>query len=286
MKKTLKALFAFTPGERTGLLVLLGAVLTALVLVRAAVRRTPPLPTRETVRDSAAVASQAVSDTLVRVDLNRASAEDFVRLGFSPGQAAVIVRYRERRGGFRRPEDLKHCYVVSARKFGEVRDRVYAESRSSLSRAPVPPKDAAPVRLGINRADSAALTAVKGIGPYYAARIVAYRGRLGGYVSLEQLLEIPRMSAENFERIRPQIFLDSIEIQKIDINFADAKTLAEHPYLSESMVRRLLRARELKGGWSRIEELTDEDIWLPGEAAKAAPYVVFRRVEAVLPQQP
>ena len=36
-------------------------------------------------------------------------------------------------------------------------------------------------KLELNTADSTALVALRGIGPYYARKILAYRDRLGGF---------------------------------------------------------------------------------------------------------
>ncbi len=53
--------------------------------------------------------------------------------------------------------------------------------------------------------------------------------------------------------------VDSCVIQKIDINFADHKTLlarlGNHPYISDKALRKLLKERQLKGGWSNLTEL-------------------------------
>ena len=46
------------------------------------------------------------------------------------------------------------------------------------------------IKVELNTADSAMLDAVRGIGPYYAKKILRYRELLGGYYSVEQLKEI------------------------------------------------------------------------------------------------
>jgi len=143
---------------------------------------------------------------------------------------------------------------------------------------------AVPVEL--NTADSARLTAVRGIGPVIARNIVEYRRRLGGFYALEQLREVRGVTDENFEALAAQLFIAGAVIQKIDINFASAAAIRQHPYFTGSMTGRILRAREAKGGWNNLKELTDNDILLPREAEKVAPYVVFgprRDTEGTLP---
>ena len=80
---------------------------------------------------------------------------------------------------------------------------------------------------------------------------------------------------ENFQRILPQIWCDSAKIKKININFASPKELEVHPYVSNRMLRRIINHRELKGGWSSIEEMIEDDIFSSEEAERIAPYLDF-----------
>jgi DNA uptake protein ComE-like DNA-binding protein len=72
-----------------------------------------------------------------------------------------------------------------------------------------------------------------------------------------------------------QIFVDPAVIQKIDINFAPAKALASHPYIRAEALRKLLKERQLKGGWRTVGELEKDDIFTTEELAKLSPYLVF-----------
>ena len=128
----------------------------------------------------------------------------------------------------------------------------------------------------VNGADSAALVAVRGIGPLTAGRIVRYRERLGGFARIGQLREIEGMTDENYRRILQQIWVDSSKIQKIDINFALPLQLRDHPYLPERVLNRLLKYRQLKGGWRSIRDLTEQHIISEQQAEKLSPYLCFR----------
>ena len=128
----------------------------------------------------------------------------------------------------------------------------------------------------VNGADSAALVAVRGMGPLTAGRIVRYRERLGGFARIGQLREIEGMTDENYRRILQQIWVDSSKIQKIDINFALPLQLRDHPYLPERVLNRLLKYRQLKGGWRSIRDLTEQHIISEQQAEKLSPYLCFR----------
>jgi DNA uptake protein ComE-like DNA-binding protein len=132
-----------------------------------------------------------------------------------------------------------------------------------------------PILVDLNAADSAALVSVSGIGALTASRIMEYRARLGGFADVRQLAEIRGMTEQNYERIIEQIYVDPAVIQKIDINFAPAKNLAAHPYIGAETLRKLLKQRQLKGGWRTPEELENDDIFTAEELMKLGPYLVF-----------
>lgn len=127
----------------------------------------------------------------------------------------------------------------------------------------------------LNGADSAELVAVRGIGPLTAGRIVAYRERLGGYVSAGQLQEVEGMTERNYLLILQQICVDRSKIRKIDINFAPPKRLEGHPYLPPKVLNRILKYRQLKGGWSSTGDLIEQHILSQEQAERLAPYLCF-----------
>ena len=223
---------------------------------------------------SARSVREAELDSLFRFDPDTMSAAGFVSLGFSPAQAAVIVNYRESLGGFRSAEDFEACYVVSERKFRELLPHMVIRERADSLDGELPQL------LELNGADSAALVAVHGIGEVLAGRILEYRRRLGGFARVEQLCEIRGMTERNYEWIVQQIWVDSCVIRKIDINFATPKELVqrlgEHPYASGPILRKILKQRQLKGGWSTVGEMVKEHILSEEEAARLSPYLLFR----------
>lgn len=67
-----------------------------------------------------------------------------------------------------------------------------------------------PFKIDLNTADTTALQAVSGIGPATARRIVRYRSLIGGYTSVEQLLDVWGISPENYLRIEEQVTADTL----------------------------------------------------------------------------
>ncbi len=195
------------------------------------------------------------------------SAEYLKAIGaLSIRQAEVFVNWREM-SGIHTEEELRECYVIS--------DSIATWLMRYAIFTPRQPRVVeAPQLVDLNRADSATLRSVRGIGEKSVVAILDYRKKLGGFYSAEQLTEIDVISESNFEKIIEQIFVDSCDISKIDINFAVAKVVKEHPYIS-ARLRRLLKIRELKGGWSQIEEMIEDNIFTHEEAERVRPYLLF-----------
>lgn len=183
----------------------------------------------------------------------------------SKRQAEAFIRWRDLSGIYDM-EDLRECYVVS--------DSVAAALEPYVI---FPERKARPIEqpVELNTADSATLRSVVGIGPRTVVAIMHYRERLGGFVRAEQLAEVPGVRERNYEKILKQIYCDSCKIRKIDINFASPKVLGKHPYIAPQALRKLLKARQLKGGWSTAEELVEDNILTREEAARLAPYLRF-----------
>jgi competence ComEA-like helix-hairpin-helix protein len=179
------------------------------------------------------------------------------------------------------PRHLGEGEVVGFSNSGQViarNEAIRSQSGDSLSIFNFPLS----TKIDLNTADSAALIAVVGIGARTAAAIIDYRGRLGGFVSVTQLSEVRGVTEQNYERILPQIFVDSAVIRKIDINFASAKQLSSHPYIGGGVdgrggarLRKLLKIRQLKGGWRTPEEIESDDIFTTEEFMKLRHYLVF-----------
>lgn len=206
--------------------------------------------------------------------IDTATADYLLSLGFSRREAELVVRYREMIGGYRSMEEFAECYAVDSAMAERLRPYIIFPKRDT-SATIYNEREKISFPININTADSATLRRVRGIGAKSVGDILRYRELLGGYYSVEQISELDVVTDENFRIISQQIYADSVDIKKISINFASPKVLEVHPYLSNRMLRRIINKRELKGGWSTIQEMIDDDIFTEEEAARVAPYLDF-----------
>lgn len=204
--------------------------------------------------------------------IDTATTEYLRSIGFSSRQAALIIRYRDIIGGYRNFEEFAECYAVDSAMAERLRpyvifptEEVETESDKEMT-----------TTVNINRADSATLVKLRGIGAKSAKAIIEYRELLGGYHDILQIQELNIITDENFSKFSQQIYCDSADIQKIYINVVSPEVLKIHPYISNRMLERIINHRELKGGWSTIEEMIDSKIFTAEQAARIAPYFDFR----------
>jgi len=184
-------------------------------------------------------------------DPNTVTLDELCRLGFSERQAQVILNYRNKGGRFRSEKDFKKMYVVDSAMF---------ERLEPYIRIP---------KLDLNAADSEALLALKGIGPYYASKILDYRQRLGGsFSSLDQLLEI-----DGFDKERLDGFRSDVEIRRPPVGFdiwkATKGQLEAHPYIGAYAAKGIIRFKRTVDtlSWS-IAKLVEAGILSGENAAK------------------
>lgn len=178
-----------------------------------------------------APAAQAVRESYLprtyeafRFNPNTVSVADLQRLGFSRRQAEAIDNYRRKGGRFRRKEDFAKSYVVEDSVF----DRLAPFIDIPL--------------LDLNAADSAAFDALPGIGPYYAARMAAYREELGGYSFKEQLLDIRGFDAERFAGLQDLVTVGPA--RPFPLWTAPEDSLALHPYIDRRAAHGIVLYRD------------------------------------------
>ncbi len=183
---------------------------------------------------------------------NTAPVEDLLRLGFSEKQAAAIDNYRKKGGKFRRKEDFAKSFVVS--------DKIYRRLEEFID---IPLTD-------INRADSAAFDALPGIGPYFAAKMVEYRQKLGGYSHPGQLLDIYNFGEERFKLLMDLICCSPPQAYPLWTLPEDSLRL--HPYIAGwAEARGIVRFRENSPPDSlTVEALSRSGVLPEDRAAKLA----------------
>ena len=126
--------------------------------------------------------------------------------------------------------------------------------------------------IDINAADTAMLMKIPGIGRGYSAMILAYRRRLGGFVSPSQVDEIdnlPRGFAKWF-KVAPDF-----SPRKININRASIERLRDHPYLDFYQARAIIEWRRKYGDLRSLQQLSILEEFSDSTLDRIAQYIDF-----------
>ncbi len=107
----------------------------------------------------------------------------------------------------------------------------------------------------VNTADSADFTNFPLISPKVARTIVRFRNALGGYYKIEQLFEVYGMDTAAYYSLVNSITLDASKVQRININKANEKELAHHPYIRKNLAKAIVHYRKENGHFTHVTDI-------------------------------
>jgi competence protein ComEA len=197
-------------------------------------------------------------------DPDTMSISSWQNLGLSERQSEVLVSYRNRLGGFYNINQLYEAYVLDSVRVNEWKPFLVFNKKKPVEK-----------KLEINSASREEFMELKGIGEKLSERIIAYREKLGGFVSVEQIAEVYGLSAETFEKIKPKLRVDISSVKKLNLNELDLKTLAQHPYISFAMAKLIVNYREQHGPYEKVEDLLNSKGIEPQDVKKIEAYAIF-----------
>lgn len=231
-------------------------------------------------------------------DPNTADSTTLLRLGLSPWQVRSIYRYRAKHGRYHKVEDfmrlpgltneqwerLKPCIRI-AKEF----QYVQPEPRKSYQEDASPEQLTAEIRevrrdslprqekiafgqtIDINTADTSQLKMIPGIASKRAARIVAYRRSLGGFVNVEQAME----AIELPDSVLKYMSVSPVEIRKINVNKLSVQQLMKHPYLNFYQAKAIFEHRRNKGDLHSLDELSRLEGFRSTDLDRLRHYITF-----------
>ncbi|MFC5282961.1 helix-hairpin-helix domain-containing protein [Pedobacter alpinus] len=213
---------------------------------------------------------------------NHLPTSEWMKLGLSKKQALMIKKYEDKGGQFRNINDVKKMWAIKPELFEQLLPHIKIPEQTSATNfndTKTPNKTISTAKsiatVEINSADSASLLAIRGIGPAFASRIIKYRNRLGGFLSINQLKEVWGIDSLKFEQIKTQVLINTNAIQKIDINKCTFEELKTFPYLSYKQSNTILAYRKQHGDFKNATDLNKIAILTPEIIQKITPYFKF-----------
>ncbi len=219
----------------------------------------------------------ALSPVLFPFDPNQVSDSGWQRLGLREKTIRTIRNYLSKGGRFRTATDIRKIWGLrpeeAERLIPYVRISPPAAAPPPAATRPEPLSRTPPPPLDINLADTAAWIALPGIGSKLAARIVAFREKLGGFCRVEQVGETYGLADSVFRRLLPRLSTGEIHLRKINLNRAGLDELKAHPYIRYPLARAILQYREQHGPFAAPEALRDLAVVSDEIYRKLLPYL-------------
>lgn len=203
--------------------------------------------------------------TLFYFDPNTATADEWKKLGVREKTIGTILKYRSKGGKFFKPEDLKRIYglgpdeverllpfvtIEKKEKAAQIFDNKTTESGFKNER-----KEFAAAVVDINGSDTGEWKKLNGIGSGYAKRIVNFRNKLGGFVSVEQVSETYGLPDSVFQKIKAKLKSNTSNVRKLNINNSTTEELKAHPYIGYSVANAIVQYRKEHGNFSSVTDL-------------------------------
>lgn len=298
-RKTKNSLFkGFTHRERWGSLLVVALAAVALLLPR--VLRWNAGPIKESNLQLADLPSgnEAESELpdaygnsgkgkIRKIHLKYAKLEELLQIGFSNETAAKIISdYKQGK----RLQDvselakltqlsetvlLEHISPKSFKNFyKDAANKAQIEKEEDVEFNQAEKRVAKYERVDLNVCDTAALTALPGIGSKTALRLINFRNKLGGFYSFSQIKETYGIDTNTMNKLSGYLLIDPTKIRKININSVTEKELATHPYCKGYQAKAVLNYIAQHGKLT-AESFGNLKVFTPSELTKLRNYVSF-----------
>lgn len=293
-KKIVKDYLTFGKQDRIGAFIIIGAVAASVMLPRLLAPKTAPVALREndvlaravdTLQKEQATAdnykrrennysyrgnnyqyepSQKASFTngaLFQFDPNTIGAADWQRMGLNEKTSKTIEKYVSKGGRFYKPEDLMKIWGMPEGFYERVKEYVAITAAAknyasgNYENRPFVREERKIAVVNINEADTSGFIALPGIGSKLSARIIAFRDRLGGFYSVDQIGETYGLPDSTFQKIRGRLQMEGDQVKKINVNTATKDELKVHPYIRWNLANAIVEYRNQHGPYKSLDDL-------------------------------
>jgi competence ComEA-like helix-hairpin-helix protein len=218
-------------------------------------------------------------------DPNTLPVDGWKKLGVREKTANTIQNYISKGGRFYKPEDISKIWGLHEDEVKRLLPyvRIEAKPASDYNKYPdrgevktyaKPTYTIAPC--DVNSSDTAAFIALPGIGSKLAARIVAFREKLGGFYKIDQLAETYGLPDSTFQKIKSRLVIGNNSVKKLNINTATVDELKTHPYLRYNIANAIVQYRLQHGSFSAVSDIKKIMVVTEEIYNKAAPYLTVK----------
>jgi competence protein ComEA len=303
MNKIFKDYFTFSKNDRIAIVILIIIMLIFLWLpnffsvekstVKADTKIVEQIETLNTERQNTYInssnnntnytTSYTNSDALAKgvlfsFDPNTLSEEGWLKLGIREKTVKTILNYRSKGGKFKQPEDIRKIWGLRKDEadriipYIKIADNGVASSSNSYTNK-YTPTPAKPAIVDVNTATPQQFKLLPGLEYPLPYKIVSYREKLGGFLTVQQVKETYGMTDSIFTAILPYLQIQSTAIRKININTASDFDLGGHPYIDKAVAKAIVIYRSKHGAYKQVSDVK-KIVFISEEVFnKIAPYL-------------
>jgi competence ComEA-like helix-hairpin-helix protein len=227
---------------------------------------------------------KTIKGELFYFDPNTLSVEEWKKLGVREKTANTIQNYLSKGGRFYKPEDISKIWGLHEDEVKRLLPYVRIEAKPTTGNNKYPDSEKEKTyektkyviaTVDINNADTSLFIALPGIGSKLAARIIAFREKLGGFYKIEQVAETYGLPDSTFQKIKTKLVITG-SVKKLNINTASVDELKTHPYLRYNIANAIVQYRSQHGNFSSVSDIKKIMMITDDIYNKAAPYLTVK----------
>lgn len=209
---------------------------------------------------------------------NDYSLQDWQKLGFSEKQSSSILKFKTTIHGFKKAQDIAKLYCVPKEYFANLEPFInLPRSDDRFPRKNLQENKIVKLNtiVELNSADSLTLLKIRGIGPYWAKRILRFRSQWGGFYQKEQLLSMKGFPDSLYQLVNDKISVDSTILKRIPINSISLEELNKHPIGWYGVAKTIVNYRDQHGPFQAYSDFKKLYALKPDKLELLVHYVKF-----------
>jgi len=210
-------------------------------------------------------------------DPNTLNEDGWHKLGLPEKTIKTILNYLGKGGRFKTASDIRKIWGLKKEDAdvlvpyitinSKQNENKFSQSYNNKNYAKATPKI-----IDINAASIDEFKQLPAVGNT-AYKIVKYREKLGGFISISQIKETYGLTDSVYDAILPFLNLSTTNIQKLNINTSSDFDLAKHPYISNDIAKAIAIYRKQHGNFTKIDDIRKIVFINQATYQKMAPYI-------------
>lgn len=206
-------------------------------------------------RDEVQMTHDIYLDSIVVYDPNSVTWHELTQMGLREQVASSWLAWRKAGKVFRCKQDVESVRGISSQELDMVmphliwhnqtddpqvmNDYNQGNNTPSYHEGYGVKKEEELQQVNLNQANSLSLEALPGLGPVLSQRVIRYRELLGGFVDVNQLLEVYGLRESHYNLAVNHLYVLADEVATIDLDSVAFRDLLRHPYASYHLTKAL-----------------------------------------------